>query len=90
MRLEVIDGDLCRLFHADYLTYRRLPTHVGQGTQRIRADEIKTIAQLNTGEVAFFKGRLLAEDRPSLPRSPPIAGTGETRLLLVLDPTLTR
>jgi hypothetical protein len=38
------------------------------------------------GEVGIFKGRLWAEEPSILHRSPPIAASGERRLLLVLDP----
>ena len=44
------------------------------------------VAQMRAGEVAIFKGRMLLDDPPVLHRSPPIAATGEQRLLLVLDP----
>jgi len=40
---------------------------------------------LATGTVGLFKGRVLAGDDAIVHRSPPIVGTGEDRLLLVLD-----
>jgi hypothetical protein len=43
------------------------------------------VRQLLAGEVALFKGRLLT-DSPIIHRSPPIAGTGQRRLVLVINP----
>jgi len=88
VRLEVIETDACRKFHADYVAARLLCTLVGQGTQwRYGPDTADTpIRQLRTGDVAIFKGRLSTETPAILHRSPPILGTGETRLLLAIDP----
>ncbi|MEO1154763.1 MAG: DUF1826 domain-containing protein [Pseudomonadota bacterium] len=46
------------------------------------------ISQAPTGAPMILRGTLLPQDSPSglRHRSPPIAGTGETRLVLVLDP----
>lgn len=85
VRLEVVDTDACRRFHADYVPLRLLCTYVGPGTQWHRCDRPDEVEQLRTGDVAIFKG-LDALDPPALlHRSPPIACTGERRLLLVLD-----
>jgi hypothetical protein len=88
VRLEVIETDACRKFHADYVAARLLCTLVGQGTQwRYGPDVADTpIRQLRTGDVAIFKGRLATDTPAILHRSPPILGTGETRLLLAIDP----
>lgn len=86
IRLEVIETDACRRFHADYVTYRLLTTYRGQATQWIRAAQADAIEQLRAGDVAIFKGRRLVGEPPILHRSPPIAGSGEQRLLLVIDP----
>lgn len=86
LRLEVIETDACRRFHSDFVTYRLLTTYRGQATQWIEADRPDAVAQMRAGEVAIFKGRMLLDDPPVLHRSPPIAATGEQRLLLVLDP----
>lgn len=85
VRLEVVETDACRRFHADHVTYRLLTTYRGQATQWIRAEEPDVLRQMRTGNVGIFKGRVLAPDTPILHRSPPIAGTGEQRLLLVID-----
>ena len=86
LRLEVIETDACRRFHSDFVTYRLLTTYRGQATQWIETDRPDAVAQMRAGEVAIFKGRMLLDDPPVLHRSPPIAATGEQRLLLVLDP----
>ncbi|MGN8000907.1 DUF1826 domain-containing protein [Sphingomonas sp. 22176] len=88
IRLEVIETDACRKFHADHVTARLLTTLVGSGTQWIHgiADPDTPIRQLRTGDVGIFKGRLGADPVGILHRSPPILDTGETRLLLAIDP----
>lgn len=88
IRLEVIETDACRKFHADHVPARLLTTLVGSGTQWIHgvADPDMPVRQLRTGDVGIFKGRLGANPVGILHRSPPILGTGETRLLLAIDP----
>jgi len=88
LRLEVIETDACRKFHQDNVTVRLLMPLSGPGTQwtvASRADEA-TINQLSPGEVGLFKGRLGAPVPLILHRSPPIAGSGQGRLLLAIDP----
>lgn len=93
IRLEIIDTDACRRFHADYVTARTITTYLGQGTQWIESENPEDadlpggspIHQLRAGSVAMFKGRVW-QDAPSiLHRSPPITGSGEQRLVLVID-----
>ncbi|MFV0645699.1 MAG: DUF1826 domain-containing protein [Sphingomonadaceae bacterium] len=86
LRLEVIETDACRKFHMDYVTARLLMPLSGPGTQWKAADENAPVHQLEAGNVCILKGRLRVEDPAILHRSPPVAHTGETRLLLVLDP----
>jgi hypothetical protein len=94
VRLERITTDACRKWHADYVTARLITTYVGQGTQWIDSDagaacdcgDPHDIRQLAAGEVAIFKGRHWDEDRAAIHRSPPIEGSGEQRLLLVINP----
>jgi hypothetical protein len=94
LRLEVVRSDSCRKFHADYVPARLITTYVGEGTDwldeadadRVAAGrEPQRIKRMNTGDVGLFKGKL-ATPRPAIHRSPPIAGTGAARLLLVMDP----
>ncbi|MEN2748054.1 DUF1826 domain-containing protein [Sphingomonas sp. T9W2] len=94
IRLEVIETDACRRFHADYVAVRLICTYAGPGTQWLANDdalalaagvEPTTIRSIATGDVALFKGRDQS-DTPIVHRSPPIMGTGTRRLVLVIDP----
>lgn len=86
VKLEVIETDACRRFHADYVTLRLLCTYIGPATQWCHVDAPATIHALATGEVGVFKGRLSLDPPPILHRSPPILATGGRRLMLVIDP----
>ncbi|WP_165323155.1 DUF1826 domain-containing protein [Rhizorhabdus phycosphaerae] len=85
-RLEVIATDACRKFHMDYVPARLLTTFCGRGTEWQHADRPYQVHAMAPGDVAIFKGRLLADEPRILHRSPPIGGTGESRLLLAIDP----
>lgn len=91
IRLEIVETDACRKFHADYVKVRTITTYLGTGTQWIEAAKPELaggvpIHQIETGAVAIFKG-LLWQERPDiLHRSPPIGGSNEQRLVLVIDP----
>ncbi|KLE32135.1 DUF1826 domain-containing protein [Aurantiacibacter gangjinensis] len=93
-RLEIVVTNACRRFHADYVSARLITTYAGQGTQWLERDEAARVAggleparvdQLSAGDVGVFKGKL-GDGAPAIHRSPPIAGTGERRLLLVINP----
>lgn len=86
VRLEVIETDACRKFHMDYVPARLLTTFCGRGTEWQYADRPRQVHAMAPGDVAIFKGRLMADEPRILHRSPPIAGTGESRLLLAIDP----
>lgn len=93
LRLEVVTGDACRKFHVDNVTVRLVCTYRGTGTQyglAPRGEEPEVIHTVATGPPIVLRGRRWPTTPPSLlrHRSPPIAGTGEARLLLVLDPIL--
>ena len=91
LRLEVVETDACRRFHIDAVTARLLCTYRGTGTQyglgRDGGDP-DPVHTLPTGAAMVMRGRLWpVQPCPGLVhRSPPIAGSGESRLLLVLDP----
>ena len=70
------------------MTARLLLPLVGPGTQWMRAggDPERPEGDLQAGDVGIFKGRLWTRDPVILHRSPPIAGAGITRVLLVIDP----
>jgi len=94
IRLEVVTTDSCRKFHADYVSARLITTYVGPGTDWLdtrdaeavaRGEEPSQINRMASGDVGLFKGKL-ATSYPAIHRSPPISQSGETRLLLVLNP----
>ncbi|MEP2990340.1 MAG: DUF1826 domain-containing protein [Parasphingorhabdus sp.] len=91
IRLEHITTNACRKFHTDYVTARLITTYLGQGTEWLDSDEHgnsepSNVQQMRTGDVALFKGRLWSSHAPAVHRSPPIEGTGEERLVLVINP----
>ena len=91
LRLEPITSNACRKFHIDAITARLVCTYCGTGTQfGISQDgaEPERIFTVPTGTPILLRGTLWPEQPLSglLHRSPPIEGSGETRLVLVLDP----
>lgn len=91
LRLDVVSTNACRKFHVDAITARLVCTYRGTGTQYgfVTGDEDPDrIYTVPTGSPIILRGTLWPADPPSglLHRSPPIEGTGETRLVLVLDP----
>ena len=91
LRLEAVTTSACRKFHIDSVTARLICTYRGAGTQYgVSTDgaDPKRVFSVPTGAPVVLRGSLWPENPPSglLHRSPPIDGTGETRLLLVLDP----
>jgi hypothetical protein len=86
VRLEVVETDACRRFHADQVTLRMICTYAGPATQWHRVGAPDAIAQLRSGAVGVFKGRLLLDPPTVFHRSPPIIASGERRLVLVADP----
>ncbi|WP_421700871.1 DUF1826 domain-containing protein [Aliiroseovarius sp.] len=93
LRLDVVTTNACRKFHVDAVTARLVCTYRGTGTQygigRQNADP-QPILTLPTGTPILLRGTRWPEQPRSglLHRSPPIGGSGESRLLLVLDPIL--
>ncbi len=91
LRLDVVTTNACRKFHIDALTGRLVCTYRGTGTQYgISTDgaDPKRVFTVQTGAPILLRGTLWPTAPASglLHRSPPIEGTGETRLVLVLDP----
>jgi hypothetical protein len=97
LRVERIAGDACRRWHADDVVMRLLCTYVGQGTQILPMPEAASVLAgsepattatawpVGTGDVVVLPGRRHPTAVPVVHRSPPIAGTGDVRLLLVID-----
>ena len=91
LRLDVVTTNACRKFHIDAVTARLICTYRGTGTQYgISADGAgpRRVFTVPTGVPILLRGTLWPESPRSglLHRSPPIEGTGKTRLVLVLDP----
>jgi hypothetical protein len=90
VRLEAVTSNACKKFHIDCVKARLITTYLGPGSEWGYAKEgtvPKRIHQLSTGDVALFKGCLFPgfQMPQVLHRSPPIAGTGITRLVLCVD-----
>ncbi|HHB80739.1 MAG TPA: DUF1826 domain-containing protein [Aliiroseovarius sp.] len=91
LRLDVVTTNACRIFHVDVVTARLVCTYRGTGTQygiSTGGAEPRDVFTVQTGSPILLRGSLWPTDPPSglMHRSPPIEGTGETRLVLVLDP----
>lgn len=97
VRLETVTDDSCWKFHRDYVTVRLLATYLGPGTQWVPAANADAalhqqcnfagpIGQLPRFAVGLFRGSRNAPGSGMVHRSPPIAGSGTTRLLLALSP----
>ena len=91
LRFDVVNTNACRKFHVDAVTARLICTYRGTGTQyglSENRDSPERITTLATGSPMILRGTRWPETPTSglLHRSKPIAGTDETRLLLVLDP----
>ena len=88
VRLDVVSNDACRRFHIDNMTARMLCTYRGTGTQLAAAGEEDRPTTVDASDVVLLRGKLWpsTEETALLHRSPPITGTGETRLLAVIDP----
>jgi hypothetical protein len=78
------------------VSLRLITSYAGPGSQWLSNEDAAALAggadaeqldvrQLLAGEVALFKGRLRT-DTPIIHRSPPIAGTNQKRLVLVINP----
>ncbi|MEQ9693575.1 DUF1826 domain-containing protein [Shimia sp. SDUM112013] len=91
LRLDVVDTNACRKFHMDMIRARLVCTYRGTGTQYgvVQGDGDPTrITTIGAGSPMVMRGTLWPTEPDSglRHRSPPIEGTGEVRLLLVLDP----
>ncbi|WGR62215.1 DUF1826 domain-containing protein (plasmid) [Paracoccus ferrooxidans] len=91
IRFEAVTTDACRRFHVDQMPARLLCTYRGPGTQFGLEDasgQVAPAGEMRAGEAAILRGGLWPgmEVTRLLHRSPPIAGTGQVRLFLALDP----
>jgi hypothetical protein len=89
LRLDVIRDDACRLWRLDRVRARLLCTCRGAGTEfgpGRPGGAPRAVRALSRGDVGIFRGSLWPwSGETLLHRSPPMAGRGETRLLLVID-----
>ncbi len=91
LRLDVVTTNACRRFHIDAVAARLVCTYRGTGTQYGNSPDEQDPARIvtvPTGAPILLRGTLwpARTETPLLHRSPPIEGTGEARLVLVLDP----
>ncbi|WP_294930851.1 DUF1826 domain-containing protein [uncultured Paracoccus sp.] len=91
IRLEAVTTDACRRFHIDRMSARLLCTYRGPGTQFGTGDadgQVLRTGEMRSADAAILRGSSWPGDEITrlLHRSPPIAGSGDVRLLLVLDP----
>ncbi len=97
LRLEAVGHDACWKYHRDNTRLRLITTYRGPGTQ-IVAPEFAACAlreqrayrgpmeELPRFAVALFKGsRADRQEDGIVHRSPPVAGSGQTRLVLCLN-----
>jgi hypothetical protein len=88
LRLAPVDTDGCRRFHVDAMRARLVCTYRGPGTQyAVSTDGTppSRVFQVPTGAPILMRGTLWpGEPVGIMHRSPPIEGTGITRLVLVL------
>jgi hypothetical protein len=99
LRVDAVTGDACRRWHRDCVPLRLICTYRGPGTlwmppalgANVLAkpdDDAPQAMAFEAGDVALFKGcgwPRQVHDGGIVHRSPRIAGTGITRLVLVLD-----
>lgn len=86
LRLEPVFDNACSKFHIDNVVARLICTYSGPGTE-LSLEDSHVIQSVPTGAPVLLKGkRWPGADVPSLRhRSPPIAGTGIARLVLVIE-----
>ena len=88
LRLEPVSDNACSKLHIDNVVARMVCTYLGPGTE-LGTDtaSVSSLISVPTGMPVLLKGRKWPSDpSPRLRhRSPQIAGTGVTRLMLVLE-----
>ncbi|MEM9839458.1 MAG: DUF1826 domain-containing protein [Pseudomonadota bacterium] len=95
LRLEWVRSDACRKFHQDAIRARLICTYTGPGTEygiAPRGEEPEDIRRVPVGSPMLLKGKAWrGSARPLLVhRSPPIEGTGQGRLVVVIDEALSQ
>ena len=96
VRLERVDDDACWKFHRDSVDARLITTYRGPTTEWVKPSHGERaireqkefsgpLERLGAHDVAIFKGSRASTGNGIVHRSPPIAGTGCTRLLLCVN-----
>ncbi|MDE0030884.1 MAG: DUF1826 domain-containing protein [Deltaproteobacteria bacterium] len=96
VRLERVTTDACWKFHRDCVEARLLTTYRGPATEWIQPIHAERalreqkrfkgpVEQFRKNDVAIFRGSCAEPGSGIVHRSPPIADTGRTRLLLCLN-----
>lgn len=90
LKFNAVSSNSCKKFHKDWIKARLVCTYRGTGTQygiSVNGQDPVDISTLATGAPIILRGTLWPEqpDTGFVHRSPPIQGTGETRLLFVVD-----
>jgi hypothetical protein len=97
LKLELVRDNACRKLHHDYVAHRLVCTYRGPGTQWLTREHEAPLGaerevvpddwltSIPRFASSIFAGLLLPGARPILHRSPPIAGTGDVRLVLTIN-----
>ena len=96
LRLERVNDDACWKFHRDSVDARLITTYRGPTTEWVKPSHGERaireqkefsgpLERLGAHDVAIFKGSRASTGNGIVHRSPPIAGTGCTRLLLCIN-----
>lgn len=89
IRLDAITSNACKKIHADFTDLRLITTYMGPGSEYVPfglPSEEAHLQSIPTGHIGLFKGRQFGADHaPCFHRSPRIEGSGEVRLVLVID-----
>lgn len=96
LRLEAVDHDSCWRFHRDHVGLRLNTTYRGPGTQWLPPEHAPRalkaqrryrgpLNEMPRFAVGLFKGVERAGADAVVHRSPPVVGTGQTRLFLCLN-----
>ena len=96
LRIEALDHDGCWRFHRDYVGLRLNATYRGPGTQWPPLDQAAralraqrryrgALNELPRFAVGLFKGVQRARAASVVHRSPPLSGSGVTRLFLCIN-----
>ncbi len=96
VRLERIEHDACWKFHRDVVATRLVTTYRGPSTEWVQMAQAEhalrdqtlfagPLERLGDHDVAIFKGSRSGPNGGVVHRSPPIADTGQARLLLCLN-----